>query len=230
MIFEKSPLEAWIAASNHLINKGGQCTNLLVSFPSGPARDERPLDKYDPRKILGARYDRARDVANTIFPSKTARNTKTRAELYKRYMKAHSRGRKKGWGTYFLRQISFGSKEVNQLERLIEAMNRWPKKAYSAAFHMHLSSAETDNLRPLGGPCLQYVQFNCPSIAQIDLVAVYRNHDFCNKVLGNYFGLSRLLHYVSKETDRDPGKVSCLSIHAYIGTSLKNQKHLIGLV
>lgn len=229
-IEEPSPLAAWRTASSHLIGVGGEDFNLLVSFPCATALDEAPLKEYDPRTVLGSKFDRARDVANTIFPAKTWANSSTRADLYKRYLKANKRGRKKSWGTYFARMISFGSCEVNQLERVINALTSWEQKAYRAAFLMHTSSAETDKLRPLGGPCLQYVQFNCPSATTIDLLAVYRNHDYCNKVLGNLFGLSRLLRFVCKESGRTPGRVTCLSAHAYFNTSVKKQKQLIGAI
>lgn len=229
IIEESSPLAAWQAASTHLIERGREDFNLLISFPCTMAGDEGPLNDYDPRTILGSKFDRARDVANTIFPAKTRANSSTRADLYKRYLKANGRGSKKGWGTYFERMISFGTYKVNQLERVIGALTGWGKKAYRAAFLMHTSSAETDKLRPLGGPCLQYVQFNCPNTTTIDLLAVYRNHDYCNKVLGNLFGLSRLLRFVCEESGRCPGKVTCLSVHAYFNTSVKKQKQLIGI-
>ena len=222
-------MAAWQAASTHLIERGREDFNLLVSFPCATIVNEAPLNDYDPRTILGSKFDRARDVANTIFPAKTRANSSTRADLYKRYLKAIRRGRKKSWGTYFLRMISFGACKVNQLERVIGALTGWGQKAYRAAFLMHTSSAETDKLRPLGGPCLQYVQFNCPNATTIDLLAVYRNHDYCNKVLGNLFGLSRLLRFVCEESGRSPGRVTCLSVHAYFNTSVKKQKQLIGI-
>lgn len=226
IIKENSPLAAWKSASDYLIVNKGEAYNIQVSFFCSEASDETPLQKYDPRKVLGKKFDCARDVANTIFPAKTWANSETREDFYERYQRAHKRNRKTSWGTYFERLIVFGNKKINQLERVINALTNW-KRNCKAALVMHISSPETDNLRILGGPCLQYVQFNCPNKKQIDLVAVYRNHDYCNKVLGNFFGLSRLLKFVAEESGRLPGKVSCLSIHAYIETSLKKQKELI---
>ncbi len=225
IITEPTPLAAWQVASAYLIAHGKEDFNILVSFPCAAAIDEAPLDEYDPKARLGSKFDRARDVANTIFPARTFTNSNNRKSFYKRYLRAHERGKKKGWGTYFLRMIAFGAKNVNQLERVIVALNSWPN-TYKAAFIVHTSSAETDRLRPLGGPCLQYLQFNCPTPNEIDLLAVYRNHDYCNKVLGNFFGLSRLLNFVCGETNRNPGKISCLSVHAYINASVKKQKIL----
>ncbi|HEY9869885.1 MAG TPA: hypothetical protein V6D08_12020 [Candidatus Obscuribacterales bacterium] len=228
IIEEDSPLTAWRAACAHLFAKGGEDFNLFVSFPCASAANEQPLKDYNPRSVLGEDYDVARDVANTIFPSKTLANSRTRDDFYKRYLRAHSRRPTKSWGTYFQRLIAFGCSEVNQIERVIDALTTW-KNTYRAALIMHTSSAETDTLRPLGGPCLQYVQFNCPNARLIDLLAVYRNHDYCNKVLGNYYGLSRLLKFISDQSGRQSGKVCCLSAHAYYNTSMRNQKRLAGI-
>jgi thymidylate synthase len=104
----------------------------------------------------------ARNVANTIFPKKTFLNSKSRDDFYARYLRAHSRASQKRWGTYFERLISFGDSEVNQLENVIVALSTW-KLTYRAAMNVHLSSADIDPLKPLGSPCLQYIQFNCPT-------------------------------------------------------------------
>lgn len=228
IVEEISPLEAWRTACSRLIAHGGESFNLLVSFPCNAAADETAMITYDPRQVLGPGFDRARDVANTVFPAKTRQNSVGRGDFYKRYERAHRRGSKKGWGTYFGRFIAFGETRVNQLERVVHALTTW-QKSYRAALLMHTSSAETDNLRPLGGPCLQYVQFGCPDHTRIDLLAVYSNHDYCNKVLGNFFGLSRLLNFVCEESAKTSGMVTCLSIHAYFDTSIKKQKQLAGV-
>ena len=222
-IRETSPIMAWQAVSRHLCAVQRQDYNILVQFRSDAA-DETAMAAFDPRTI-SPQMDRIRDVANTIFPARTWSNSPDRNAFYARYVKAHARGRRKSWGTYFGRFIGFGVKGVNQLERVIEAHAKWPG-SYKAAFVMHTSSSETDNLRRRGGPCLQYVQFCCPDARTMDLVAVYRNHDYCNKALGNFFGLSRLLRFVCGETGRTPGWVTCLSTHAYFDVSIQTQKTL----
>jgi thymidylate synthase len=226
-IREANPVEAWRSASRHLCGHGKQDYNMLVQFPCNAA-DETQMPLFDPRST-SPRLDRIRDVANTIFPSRTWANSGgNRATFYERYGRAHRRGRRKSWGTYFGRFIDFGEAGVNQLERLIKAHDAWPG-SYRAAFFMHTSSAETDGLRRRGGPCLQYVQFVCTDAKNMDVLAVYRNHDYCNKALGNFFGLSRLLTFVCGEVGRSPGWVTCLSIHAYFDVSVPTQKILAKL-
>jgi thymidylate synthase len=220
-----TPLEAWLTATQHLIVAGGRDFSVLATFPALSAIDESALVAFDPRSTLGASFDRARDVANTIFPTKTSKNVSTRPELYLRYKVAHRRGRKKSWGTYFYRLIDFGQAHINQLENAIVALDTWAKNS-RAALVMHTSSAELDKLKPLGAPCLQYVQLICPNTATTDLLAVFRNHDFTNKALGNYFGLARLLSYMAHQAHREPGAVTCLSGHAYFAASISRQKVL----
>jgi thymidylate synthase len=223
----QSPVDVWKQASQFLIDNGGKTYNLLLAFPCAGAANEDALKHNDPASILGSGFDRATNVANTIFPRKTWKNVSTRQALYARYARAHARGHKKQWGTYFGRMIAFGTTKINQIERVIDALNDW-QHPHRAALLIHTSSAETDKLRHLGGPCLQYIQFNCPDSEIIDLVAIYRNHDYCNKVLGNLHGLSRLLEFVCAATSMTAGRIVVHSIHAYVSTSLKNQKALIG--
>lgn len=228
MISERTPLEVWRVATNHLLNCSGEDYYLILTFPSAAAIDETSLRTFDPRSTLGSKFDSARDVANTIFPLRTWERAANRTELYERYLAAHARSRRKSWGTYFQRMISFGGSKTNQLERVFSALSDWPG-SYRAALLIHTSSADTDRLRPRGGPCLQYIQFCCPEAGIVDLFAVYRNHDYTNKVLGNLFGLGRLLHFVAGESGLTAGQVTCISVHAFIATSRKRQRELADL-
>lgn len=223
-----TPLDAWLQVSRHLINtEGHEAFNLLIEFSDISDADEAEMLEFDPRS-LGSKYDLIKDVANTIFPQKIYTNSTSRSELYQRYLRAHKRSRRRRWGTYFQRFICFGNKEVNQLENIVHALST-RANTYKAAYMMHTSSAETDGLRTRGNPCLQYVQFNCPNQKQLDLVAVYRNHDYYNKALGNFVGLSRLLKFVANESGHTIGSVTCLSIHAYADAPISLQKQLAKL-
>jgi hypothetical protein len=48
----------------------------------------------------------------------------------------------------------------------------------------------------------------------INLLAVYRNHDFTERTYGNYYGLCNLIKYISKETKSHIGTFTCVSSHA----------------
>jgi thymidylate synthase len=55
-----------------------------------------------------------------------------------------------------------------------------------------------------------------PSQSTINLVAVYRNHDYFNKALGNFVGLARLLDFLCTQAGKKPGQITCHSVHYYI--------------
>jgi thymidylate synthase len=130
------------------------------------------------------------------------------------------------WGTYFERLIRFGTSGVNQLERAIASAENWERN-HQAVLVFHVSSAETDGIRVRGGPCLQYVQLLCPDAKTIELSAVYRSHDYYNKALGNLIGLARLLNFVASEVGRNPGSLTCHSMHAFLGGTKGNVQALI---
>jgi hypothetical protein len=61
----------------------------------------------------------------------------------------------------------------------------------------------------------------------LELVAVYRNHDYFNKALGNFIGLSRLLGFIARETNRRPTRLVCHSVRAYFETSKQDMLALL---
>lgn len=56
----------------------------------------------------------------------------------------------------------------------------------------------------------------------LDLVVVYRNHDFFNKALGNFIALGQLLRFIAVESGKTPGNLICHSVHAYSPRPIKD--------
>jgi thymidylate synthase len=219
VISGNSPLDAWANAADQLLaNKGCQAQDLIVEINDPTATDEDIwFEQYDPRQFGGS--DGPSDVANTIFPIKTWENSADRSAFYARYIRAHKRSKNKRWGTYFLRLIDFGNENVNQLERALTAVAEW-KNSPRNAICFHLSSPQLDGLVPRGGPCLQAIQVHLRNDL-VDFSVMYRNHDYFNKAFPNFIGLGRLLQFFSDETGRTPGKIVCLSAHAYADSKKK---------
>lgn len=217
--------EAWKAASMHLLRlSGSRESNLLVQIENPIEWDENWFSRIDPRRVSSG-GENPDDVANTIFPASTWKKSESRDEFYARYKRAHSRSQHKRWGTYFLRLIDFGQTHVNQLERSLRVFEEWEKNPGTAVV-FHLSSAETDVPRPLGGPCLQLIQLQAWGNT-IDMTAVYRNHDFFNKAFPNYVGLGRLLNFICEQSERNVGKLVCHSGHAYFNSSKEVARNLL---
>lgn len=223
-------LEAWQAGCTLLLASRGEISNLMTTILQPCAIDEQWLVQYSPHRFkTGA--DDARDVANTLFPQRISERTASRPELYTKYLKAHDRARKfqrgrHAWGTYFERLVRFPPVGVNQLERAIAKLNTWPQRN-TTGLVFHLSSPAIDSPRTRGGPCWQFAEILWNADDSLDLVAVYRNHDFFNKVLGNFVGLGRLLNFICCSSGKQPGKLVCHSVHAYSDGSQNQLRSLI---
>lgn len=71
---------------------------------------------------------------------------------------------------------------------------------------------------PYGGQCLSFLSFKIvPGSAKtLTLTAMYRNHFYIEKLLGNLIGLGRLMAFVARETDLRIGELTVISTHAEI--------------
>lgn len=222
-------LEAWRAGCTLLLGQRGEATNLVTTIARPCALDDQWLVQHSPVRFK-AGADHARDVANTLFPQRTFERAESREDLYSQYLKAHDRSRRwrrgrHAWGTYFERLVRFPPGEVNQLERAIEKLNTWPRNTTGLVFH--LSSPAVDSPRTRGGPCWHFAEILWNTDDSLDLVVVYRNHDFFNKVLGNFIGLGRLLNFICASTKKRPGRLVCHSVHAYFDCSHQQLRSLM---
>jgi hypothetical protein len=200
-----NPLEAWQNAAASIRDAGGELFNLLVTIDRPGLIDIEWLTVYNPRRFGGT--DDVRDVINTIFPMKIA-SAHLRREFYTRYLQLYDRGKRRtrnrsAWGTYFARLIAFGPSGLNQLETAIEKLKAWEKRS-TTALVFHLSSPELDAPRTRGGPCWHFGELIWRPDESIDLVVVYRNHDYFNKALGNFLALGQLLEFICAASNKNP--------------------------
>ena len=76
---------------------------------------------------------------------------------------------------------------------------------------------DVDN-SPYGGQCLSFLSFKIvPGTEKtLALTAMYRNHFYVEKLLGNLIGLGRLMAFVARETGLQVGALTVVSTHAEI--------------
>ncbi len=227
-ISEKNCLEAWERGCDLLLKDNVEKYNLITTIRNPAYFSDEWLKTHDPNPT--GDNPSLSDVINTIFPYKLSKRLSSgdRRKLYEHYLTLHHRKTRLGgkkrtrWGTYFERIICFGGKKTNQLEDVIEVLlrtNDWLK----ATNPIHISSSDYDSIKKkMGNPCLQYIQFIQPQQGKLSLTAVYRNHDYLNKALGNFIGLGQLLKFVAKHTNKDIGEVHCHSVHLYYPSGKKN--------
>jgi len=206
-----------------LTNSQGEAFNVVTTITNPTQLDRDWLTSYSPHRIVQG-CDRITDVVATVFPYRLAERVADRSSLYTAYLTRHARGMKwrrnrSRWGTYFERLVSFGQLQKNQLETVINKLNTWPRNTTGLVFH--LSSPETDNPRTRGGPCWHFAEILWHRRDVIDMVVVYRNHDYFNKTLGNFIALGQLLHFIARQSNKAAGCLVCHSIHAYSEQSLR---------
>lgn len=162
-------------------------------------------------------------VANTIFP----------VGLYRRYgapdffdifrdKVLRKVRRSERWsGYYFERMIQYPVPEgeaPNQLWDIVERLNNEDVRALNK-FELSLFDPvrDVDN-SPYGGQCLSFLSFKLIPGAEktLALTAMYRNHFYIEKLLGNLIGLGRLMDFVAQEASLKVGPLTVISTHAQI--------------
>jgi thymidylate synthase len=218
--------QVWTKVVKTLAQNDWERRNLLAQMKNPCAFDEglhQNIEEFCRRVgILGPRH-----IAYTIFPQEFYIKNQSAEHLFNGYNRRNGlyerlqrRYAKHGsWGTYFRRMTRYdgGSTPVNQLENVIKAINTRDNVS-KAALTIVIQKPGGETIRPLGGPCLNYLAIQAEHNANttLGLLAVYRNHDFLQKAYGNYWGLCNLLRFLAKETAMVAGPVTCISSHAYV--------------
>ena len=228
----KTAVDAWKSGAAKILELG-QVRNLFTTIDKPCEIDQEWLVRYSPRS-LGSENDNIRDVVDTIFPMDLySRHSDDRSRFFMSYLACHDRARRwrrnrATWGTYFERLIRFPLAEnVNQLDRAIEKLRTWSVRN-TTGIVFHLSSPAADAPRTRGGPCWHYGELLWHRDNSIDLVAVYRNHDFFNKALGNFIALGQLLQFICTQANKEPAKLICHSVNAYNSGGVTKLRHLVG--
>ena len=231
-----SIIEAWRQTATAIASSTGTSYITVVTsgtgWKSSPA-NIRALD--DAAEAVGA--ERPSAVANMLLPRIVQLSTENASEAIETGLKTLGRARKKGlrfstWThTYFERLVGAWYDRLGQRSQIknnrllgtIEKLNQWGQNA-EAAFYIH-TDLGSDPFRPLGSPCLQYVQFRAHPGQRLSIVGLYRAHDYTNKFLGNVVGLQILGEFVAKHTGRTFDGLGVISLHPFCKT--KNQLKLL---
>lgn len=229
-VYGETPLDAW-RAGIEAVRHYRELFNLFTTIDVPTVFDRAWLRTYSPRsrQMPG---DDLREVIKTIFPYELAQRHPVRTDLYREYLRRHDRAmkfrRNRGtWGTYFERMIRFPDyPQVNQLETAIEKLLTWPRRTTSALV-FHLATPGRDRPRTRGGPCWHFGEIIWREDDVLDLVVVYRNHDFYNKALGNFIGLGQLLGFICNASGKQVGRLLCHSVRAYNGGTVHDMNALV---
>ena len=226
--YQPDLVAVWKDACDQIANQKVVDYVLVTSFGNtwaGTADQRSALDSA--AKAVGA--EAPSSVASMLLPKLVRTSTQGPSSAIETGQKMLGRGRRKGlkysgWRhTYFERLTGawynrHGAKETisqNRLLKMIEKIIEWEKNA-EAVFYLH-TNLDTDNFRPRGSPCLQYVQFRIFGTNSLSVVGLYRAHDYTNKALGNFIGLHDLGIFVASKTGRVFVGADVLSLNPFVG-------------
>jgi thymidylate synthase len=130
------------------------------------------------------------------------------------------------WGRYFERMTRHRKTDgetYNPLQDLIEKMRRQEEAGvhYKAAYELAVYDPLLDGRLLYGGQCLSFLSFKLHPERGLMLTAMYRNHTYITRCLGNLIGLGRLQAFVAKEAGVKLGSLTCVSTHAEVDNGKK---------
>lgn len=222
-----TPVSAWVDAAQRLDTEG-DLYGLMIHI-------ERPTEFAAGEDEVVCRVDeflREHDkcsvstVANTIFPAALDRGDGI-AAMTERYMdvyrrRIHGRG---GWGRYFERMVSWKKERetINQVEKVIErlhGMRTGDADFYGNVTEIALYDPRRDLMKLRGRQCLSFIELKPTRDGHLHMMAVYRNHYYVERTLGNLIGLGRLLDFIARESGFKTGTLTIQSTHACLDPDL----------
>jgi hypothetical protein len=226
----KTCVGAWLKGANLLAKMPERCSYNVILDIDDPIRltdvDERIVRSVD-HFLREHDADPVATVAATIFPASDYRRNGVKGVFEdfpeRTYPKLTTR-----WGTYagrMLRHNGKNGKPFNPLEITIEKLRAQSKRKspLRGIYEVGLTDMLTDvpifdpaldSKRTMGQPCLAHLSFKLREDKGVMLTALYRNHYYVQRTLGNLIGLSQLLYFVAHESGLAPRSLVCHSTFA----------------
>lgn len=166
-------------------------------------------------------------VANTIFPSGlyTRYGAPAFFDRFRDNVLPKVR-RSEGWSGYYFERMmqlpQIGGEPINQIWEMVERLRNPNVRALNKFELSVFDPARDVNDSPYGGQCLSFASMKLIGKGgdrRLAMTAMYRNHFYIEKLLGNIIGLGRLLAFIAKEGGVGIGPLTIVSTHAEIDMS-----------
>lgn len=216
---------AWRAAAGAVDAATGRSAYNVIIDIADPVSGAGP---DDPRvKVVDAflqPFDKSVEtVANTIFPAALyySFGAPRFFDVFRDRVLPKVRKNDRWSGYYFERMMQLPAVRggtINQLWDMVERMRKESVKANNK-FELSLFDPGRDiDDSPYGGQCLSFLSFKLhPGTPKtLALTALYRNHFYIEKLLGNMIGLGRLMEFIAHEAELAVGPLTIVSTHAEI--------------
>lgn len=220
-------VSAWLEATKTVDKQSGhEAHNVIldVADPTARARLADPSVTVVNEFLSDWGQKPIETVANTIFPSSLYNRFGAPAFFDRFRENVLPRVSRSGkWsGYYFERMMQLPQPDgdpLNQLWDIVERI-RDPKVSALNKFELSVFDPSRDvDKSPYGGQCLSFASLKIVGRGndrKLAMTAMYRNHFYIEKLLGNLIGLGRLMAFIGKEASIAVGPLTIVSTHAKI--------------
>lgn len=231
----QTPVSAWVNAALRLKTDGALHGLMLhIENPTEMLPGEEDVVSLVDTFLREQGKSSVSTVANTIFPAALDAGDGIEA-LTERYMKVFERRmhRQGEWGRYFQRMVAWpegkgkGAGTINQLAEIIDilgAMRRGEAKFFENVTEIALFDPARDLRKKMNRQCLSFIELKPERVGDrysLNMMAVYRNHYYIQRSLGNFIGLGRLLQFIANQTGFEVGALTIQSTHACLDPDLQ---------
>ena len=222
---------AWLAAADAIEKNGNDAYNLIVDIEDAlliEGTDAAVLKTVDDF-LRAHNANPLSTVANTIFPQALLERhgADNFYNVYHETVWRRMKAMTGDWGRYFHRMTHWkkigGMTErsieiINPLADLVAFMQRQVAsgQTHRHVYEMTLYDPARDAGKPSNRQCLSFLSFKLTQDNRLLLTAVYRNHHYLARALGNFIGLGRLQAFVADQVGIERGSLTCLATHAEI--------------
>lgn len=228
-------LEAAIQVNRHARHEAHDVIIGVVNPTAGATLDDPIVARVN--DFLAAREKSVETIANTIFPQALylRHGAPKFIDVFHDRVLPKVRKNERWSGYYFERMTRMptrASGTVNQLWDIVGRMRDESNRSLNK-FELSIFDPERDvDGSPYGGQCLSFLSFKLVpgTPRQLRLTAVYRNHYYTEKLLGNLIGLGRLMAFVAAETGTSVGSLTIHSTHAQVDTPKSTQQEVTDLL
>jgi len=206
--------DAWRRTLEKILNSSGkEITPLVISLTE--FHESESIRNLLNLHLVNSGLATTQTVSETIFPESLYRLVgMDRNELYKEYRNNLPRIKKidsrNAHGTYFERLISYGEKELNQLEIIISSLGNENIKRRSKLQASIFDPTKDHSEQPFQGfPCLQHVTFYKSENGGLILNSFYAIQYLYQRAYGNWLGLINLGKFVANEAGLEFERFNC---------------------
>jgi thymidylate synthase len=225
---QPSNAKAWVAAAAAVQAAGGEAYNVIIDIADPIAEDtvDEEIIKAVDDFLRAHNGFSVASVANTIFPQSLLQRHGPNDfyAVYHDRVLPRMKEMTHDWGRYFERLTKWRKIQgqetiiINPLLDLITFMRNQivANRTYKNVYEMTIYDPTRDAGKVSNQQCLSFLSFKLTNDNHLCLTAVYRNHTYIARGLGNFIGLGRLQAFVADQAGATLGSLTCVSTHAEI--------------